>query len=79
MMQLLVTSITNEESIKILPVPRLGNYQCNPGSRNRSSSVDGGEAATLVSLIHENAARRSGRVQRHNERVNGSSGIFQAV
>jgi hypothetical protein len=38
MMQLLVTSITNEESIRILSVPRLGNYQCNPGLRNRSSS-----------------------------------------
>jgi hypothetical protein len=39
MMQLLVRSITNKESIKILPVPRLGIYRMHPDSRNRSSSV----------------------------------------
>ena len=38
MIELLVTSITNEECTTILPVPPVTAYQAPPDSRNRSSS-----------------------------------------
>jgi len=38
MMPLLVTSITNEESTTILPVPSVRTWQTHPDSWNRSSS-----------------------------------------
>src|SRR5262252_1738419 len=40
MMPLLVTSITNEESTTILPVPSVRTWQTHPDSWNRSSSRD---------------------------------------